>query len=167
MKIFGLVLAVLAAVPAIAIPIHAADHHYEHGGEHFHTTISVMTVVETASPVNAALTTPTGSSTLAPTNGGGIVPTGSGAGSASSDVPSTIASIGSSALAPPAPQPSASSTNGPLRGANVGNWLILEKWMDDGTVFTGKYANAEDQWSYDQIDTDGSDIRKHVSSQHE
>ena len=66
----------------------------------------------------------------------------------------------------PKPSTSAAGGNSPdgmLRGVNVGNWLILEKFMDDDTVFTGKYSGASDQWSYDEIDTDGTDIQKHVS----
>ena len=39
----------------------------------------------------------------------------------------------------------------PIRGVNIGNWLILEKWMN-GTVFSGTscLSDATDQWSFDK-----------------
>lgn len=36
-----------------------------------------------------------------------------------------------------------------LRGVNLGGWLVLESWMDD--VFTGPFAGAVDQWTFDSI----------------
>jgi glucan 1,3-beta-glucosidase len=60
----------------------------------------------------------------------------------------------------PSPYPSPSD-NSFLRGVNIGNWLVLERWMDKGTVFTGAFAGASDQWTFDQIDGAEEAIRKH------
>ncbi|KAG2180223.1 hypothetical protein INT43_004012 [Umbelopsis isabellina] len=32
-------------------------------------------------------------------------------------------------------------------GANLGNWLILERWMDD-TIFSSYAPNAQDEWNF-------------------
>ena len=36
-----------------------------------------------------------------------------------------------------------------IRGVNIGNWLVLEKWMDTTNLFSGAFANAVDQWTFD------------------
>jgi len=34
-------------------------------------------------------------------------------------------------------------------GVNLGNWLLLERWMDD-SLFIRHAPNAIDQWTFDQ-----------------
>ena len=47
----------------------------------------------------------------------------------------------------PAPEP----TRLQFRGVNVGNWLILERFMDSGEMFKDQFASAVDQWTFDSI----------------
>ena len=61
------------------------------------------------------------------------------------------------------PNPPA-SPSGLLRGLNVGNWLVIEPWMDDGSLLKGKFQNAPDQWTFDGLDKDGSAIKAHWDS---
>lgn len=45
-----------------------------------------------------------------------------------------------------------------IRGVNVGNWLILEKWMDPG-LWDG--ANATDQWTFDSAPGARKKLKEH------
>ena len=56
------------------------------------------------------------------------------------------------------------SNNGFLNGVNIGNWLILEKWMDKGTTFKDQFANAQDQWTFDSIEGSAEALEKHWST---
>ncbi|GAM83624.1 hypothetical protein ANO11243_016120 [Dothideomycetidae sp. 11243] len=38
-----------------------------------------------------------------------------------------------------------------FRGVNIGNWLVLEKWMDSTNLFSGAFSGAVDQWTFDSI----------------
>jgi glucan 1,3-beta-glucosidase len=49
-----------------------------------------------------------------------------------------------------------------LRGVNLGGWLVLESWMDD--VFTGRFENAVDQWTFDSISGALPTLEKHWST---
>ena len=51
-----------------------------------------------------------------------------------------------------------------IRGVNIGNWLILEKWMDTDNLFSGDFANATDQWSFDSIDGAADRLISHWES---
>ncbi|CAM0139461.1 hypothetical protein VKS41_004727 [Umbelopsis sp. WA50703] len=45
-------------------------------------------------------------------------------------------------------------------GANLGNWLILERWLDPG--FFAKYApNAHDEWTFCQQATNAAELLQH------
>jgi len=50
-----------------------------------------------------------------------------------------------------------------IRGVNIGGWLVLEKWMLPD-VFTGAFANAVDQWSFDQIPGAKAALHQHWST---
>lgn len=51
-----------------------------------------------------------------------------------------------------------------LRGINIGNWLILEPWMDSDGMFSGDFAGAVDQWSLDSIDGAADKLQTHWES---
>ena len=187
MKFFKLALAVAAAAPALAFPVpqlgesndgkpvllipvntpYSTEHteHTEH--HHHHKTHKPTTTAEATSVPNIS-TVPI-APTAASTSQSSAAAT-SAAEPATTNIPAetttTTSTLGitSVALVPSASVSVTSGSSGMLRGVNVGNWLILEKFMDDGSVFTGKYASAADQWAYDSIDNDGADIKKHVST---
>lgn len=50
-----------------------------------------------------------------------------------------------------------------IRGVNIGGWLVLEKWMLPD-VFTGAFANAVDQWTFDQIPGAKEALQNHWST---
>ena len=216
MKTFSILLAALAAVPAIALPFQAEGPVMTSNGDALYvirgtSTTSASTKHQpsaTASSISP-IQTPTisGHSATAPSSQGSkilsiesplpastflssVVSSHSAAASSphnnavavattnrehvassqpsvhSSAAPSSPSSVSYSAALPTASSASvsAAASNGVLRGVNVGNWLIIEPWMDDGSLMIGKYKSAADQWSFDSLDTDGSDIKKHWSS---
>ena len=50
-----------------------------------------------------------------------------------------------------------------LRGVNIGGWLILEKWMNPD-VFTGPFAEAIDQWTFDSTPGAAEALQTHWST---
>ena len=52
------------------------------------------------------------------------------------------------------------SSSSILRGVNLGGWLVLEPWMNSD-VFTGAFANAVDQWTFDSIDGASTALTQH------
>lgn len=50
-----------------------------------------------------------------------------------------------------------------IRGVNIGGWLVLEKWMLPD-VFTGNFASAVDQWTFDQIPGAKEALHNHWST---
>lgn len=54
----------------------------------------------------------------------------------------------------------ASSTIPFLRGVNLGGWLVLEKWMNSD-AFTGSFANAADQYTFDSISGAADALKTH------
>lgn len=48
-----------------------------------------------------------------------------------------------------------------LRGVNIGNWLILEEWMNS-TMFEG--TSATDQWSFDSTSGAAAKLEEHWST---
>ena len=72
--------------------------------------------------------------------------------SQSSNGSSTMSSIsGSKTFIPKRKSANATSSSSgttPVRGVNIGSWLVLEPWMAY-SLFTGDFANATDQWSFD------------------
>ncbi|KKY18799.1 putative glucanbeta-glucosidase [Phaeomoniella chlamydospora] len=48
-----------------------------------------------------------------------------------------------------------------LRGVNIGNWLILEKWMDETNLFVDAFSDAVDQWTFDSIAGAEEALQKH------
>ncbi|KAF4556806.1 Glucan 1,3-beta-glucosidase-like protein 7 [Elsinoe fawcettii] len=50
-----------------------------------------------------------------------------------------------------------------IRGVNLGGWLVLEKWMTP-EVFQGAFADAKDQYTFDQIDGAAEALEKHWST---
>ncbi|KAL9113358.1 MAG: hypothetical protein Q9227_002399 [Pyrenula ochraceoflavens] len=56
------------------------------------------------------------------------------------------------------------NSTGFLRGVNVGNWLILEKWMDSTQLFSGNFGDASDQYTFDQISGSQSALQQHWST---
>lgn len=50
-----------------------------------------------------------------------------------------------------------------LRGVNLGGWLVLESWMDD-TLFSGRFADAVDQWTFDSISGAEDALEHHWST---
>lgn len=75
--------------------------------------------------------------------------------SASQSISRTTTNTSSTAYPTQSAQPVA------LRGVNIGHWLVIEPWMDDGILMSGKFKNAPDQWTFDSLDTDGSYIKQH------
>lgn len=75
--------------------------------------------------------------------------------SASQSISRTTTNTSSTASPTQSAQPVA------LRGVNIGHWLVIEPWMDDGILMSGKFKNAPDQWTFDSLDTDGSYIKQH------
>ena len=62
-----------------------------------------------------------------------------------------------------APVPDTTNTTIPfLRGVNLGGWLVLESWMDD--IFTGQFADAMDQWTFDSVSGANIALEEHWSS---
>lgn len=51
-----------------------------------------------------------------------------------------------------------------LRGVNIGNWLVLEKWMDSTNLFSGPFANAIDQWTFDSTPGAKAALQQHWST---
>ena len=103
--------------------------------------------------ISASLSTAPG----LPTNAIGQ-PTSSTTSSTTSTAPSQSAQTTSST---PPTVPSQSAQPTALRGVNIGHWLVIEPWMDDGQLMSGKFKNAADQWTFDTLDTDGSAIKQH------
>ena len=60
-------------------------------------------------------------------------------------------------VSPPPPKPDF------LRGVNIGGWLILEKWMNPD-VFTGPFASAVDQWTFDSMPGAAEALQTHWST---
>ncbi|PNS14524.1 hypothetical protein CAC42_3810 [Sphaceloma murrayae] len=50
-----------------------------------------------------------------------------------------------------------------IRGVNLGGWLVLEKWMTPD-VFQGPFANAMDQWTFDEIQGSAEALEEHWST---
>lgn len=50
-----------------------------------------------------------------------------------------------------------------LRGVNIGGWLILEKWMNPD-LFTGPFAEASDQWTFDSTPGAAEALQNHWST---
>ena len=50
-----------------------------------------------------------------------------------------------------------------LRGVNIGGWLILEKWMTPD-LFTGPFADATDQWTFDSTPGATEALQTHWST---
>ena len=59
---------------------------------------------------------------------------------------------------------SATATADFLRGVNIGNWLVLEKWMDTTGLFSGAFANAVDEYTFDQISGAAEVLETHWST---
>jgi aryl-phospho-beta-D-glucosidase BglC (GH1 family) len=191
MKFISFAFFLAAIMPVIAMPVPAINEEMDEeaddevdecdasGGEpetlthhnhrHHHSqTIDFPTSFPTVTPVSADPPFPTGFSTGVSLSALPTISIPASSPTVSLESPSTVVSASSSLPAATTTATSSSPTkptgSSVLRGVNIGNWLILEKWMDDGSVFTGKFANADDQWSFDSIDTDGSAIKQHWDS---
>ncbi|KAG8625875.1 hypothetical protein KVT40_006276 [Elsinoe batatas] len=60
-------------------------------------------------------------------------------------------------------QEATTTTPDKIRGVNLGGWLLLEKWMTP-EVFTGAFAEAKDQYTFDQIEGSQEALEKHWST---
>jgi glucan 1,3-beta-glucosidase len=67
------------------------------------------------------------------------------------------------AAAVPTPASKSNTTIPFLRGVNIGNWLILEKWMEPD-LFTGAAAAAVDQWTFDSTPNAAAALQQHWST---
>jgi glucan 1,3-beta-glucosidase len=50
-----------------------------------------------------------------------------------------------------------------IRGINLGSWFILEKW-ENKEMFTGAFAGAVDQWTFDQVPGAQAAMQQHWST---
>lgn len=85
---------------------------------------------------------------------------------ASSTIATTTSASSSAAASSTTTSASASATatsSDFLRGVNLGGWLVLEKWMD-WDAFTGDFANAVDQYTFDSIDGAAAALETHWST---
>lgn len=73
------------------------------------------------------------------------------------------ASSTASALNNTASVASGSSNPDFLRGINIGGWLLIEKPLNS-RLFTGAFASAADQWSFDSIPGAGLALEAHYAS---
>ena len=89
----------------------------------------------------------------------GPVPTGNVSASSLTTTQSIPTITYTSSISTSSSQPTAQPTA--LRGVNIGHWLVIEPWMDDGKLMIGKFKSAPDQWTFDTLDTDGSAIKQH------
>ena len=115
-------------------------------------TTSVPTTVPSDPTPTPSASEPFANSTTAgaPSDPATAAPTSESAASATS-LPTTV------------PNPPA-SPSGLLRGVNIGNWLVIEPWMDNGSLLKGKFQGVPDQWTFDGLDKDGSAIKAHWDS---
>jgi len=116
-------------------------------GFRFNSTLSASNM--TATHVNST-TTATANLTSVPDQ------------SAASEVNGTYFNGSSPSYAFATPQVEATMPN-KIRGVNIGGWLVLEKWMLPD-VFTGDFANAVDQWTFDQIPGAKEALHNHWST---
>ncbi|MCJ1308177.1 hypothetical protein MMC25_001829 [Agyrium rufum] len=105
---------------------------------------------------------PTGSGRPFPTASSSGFPTSLVTSIASSSAESSTPTVTSTSSTLAATTPNASSLPF-LRGVNVGSWLINEPWMEGG-VFSGAFAQAVDQWNFDQIDGAAAQLQQHWST---
>ena len=149
----------------------------QHGHSSFHQKSSTTTssIVTGSAPSSSIPATTTTSDSTASNSSGSLstftldassftvtnpVPTGIGSPNLSTTSSSVVATTQpTSSTTSTSPSQSAQPTA--LRGVNIGHWLVIEPWMDDGLLLTGKFRNAPDQWTFDTLDTDGSAIKQH------
>lgn len=74
-------------------------------------------------------------------------------------------SASSTASAPNSTASVASGSPNPdfIRGINIGGWLLIEKSFNS-RLFTGTFASAVDQWSFDSISGAGDALEAHYAS---
>lgn len=126
------------------------------------TSDSVSTSVPASTPSDVTTSDPTSKSSTSDST-----PSAHTSKSSASDPTQKSTSVESSTTSAnkPTTVPNPPATpSGLLRGVNVGNWLVIEPWMDDGSLLKGKFQGASDQWTFDGLDKDGSAIKAHWDS---
>jgi len=83
--------------------------------------------------------------------------------STSQAAPAVTPTSVTTAAAAATPSSSGDSSVPFLRGVNIGNWLIVEKWMDP-TLWSGDFANAVDQWTFDSTPNAAAALQQHWST---
>ena len=166
----------IALVLSLALAAFATPHDYElwkrheHHRHHHHTTRTSMT------SSSYTLTDRTSSSTPLPSSDQSIQSYSTGALIASSASGSALytgtavdekirVTPSSTASAPNSTASVASGSANPnfLRGINIGGWLLIEKPFNS-RLFTGAFASAVDQWSFDSISGAGAALEDHYAS---
>ncbi|KAF2219277.1 glycoside hydrolase superfamily [Elsinoe ampelina] len=95
-------------------------------------------------------------STIDPTSGFPATPSGDSDADSDSDESTDEATETDS-------QEATTTTPDKIRGVNLGGWLVLEKWMTP-EVFQGAFADAKDQYTFDQIEGSQEALDKHWST---
>ena len=161
-------------------------HHHNKSGNHTHSnssssipffTLSVTSSVPVPTLSTSVLEIPSTSETPTTTS----ISTSSAAASTSvSSISTPIAPTTTSILITPSTSAAPSPTTAPetstpvaapsgtsipfLRGVNLGGWLVLEKWMASDNIFSGAFANAVDQWTFDSIPGAEAALQTHWST---
>lgn len=85
------------------------------------------------------------------------------------DIPSATAQavdstpVTTSALATTTETPAVGTPLPFLQGVNLGGWLVIEKWMTED-LFTGAFASAKDQYTFDSLPGSLSALEQHWST---
>ena len=78
--------------------------------------------------------------------------------------PTSVIVDATSTLTSPTPTTTTTTTSSNtsfLRGVNIGNWLVLEKWMDSTNIFSGAFESAIDQYTFDEVTGAASALQQH------
>lgn len=179
------------SIPSISIPdslstqFDSASQSRTHHRHHSHASTTAVSSSSTCTEEGAssettpaAISEPASFPTLVVDSSSGVgYPYGTGSGSAFATGTGTAYSHHPTGTAVSVPSSTASGTsnstsasnstaanNDFLHGINIGNWLILEKWMDSSSTFSDAFANANDQWSFDGISGAQDALQRHWSS---
>ena len=157
------------AVVLLEAPSALAFRPYHHTSLHNKISMPIATATfHPGMPKSSGVALPTGTGFPAP------YPAGNGSyGCGASSGFLTGTRIGPKATGCPSPPTTSSapnatvpsnSTNEFLRGVNIGNWLVLEKWMDADGMFSGAFSGADDQYTFDSISGAEQKLQTHWST---
>ena len=164
-----LVLVLSLALPALATPQDYESWRRHEYHRHQHRATKTSTTSSSYSLTESSSSPPLPSSDKSIQS----YSTGSALASASGSALSTNtavfekihASASNTASAPNSTASTASGSTNPdfIRGINIGGWLLIEKSFN-GKLFTGAFASAVDQWSFDSISGAGAALEAHYAS---